>query len=417
MTHSRAAVTPAENAGATQRRGAKADVAIIGAGLIGLATTRALLIDKPRTRVVVLEKEPELARHQSGRNSGVIHAGIYYPPGSLKAKLCRDGRAELLRFADEHGIPYRRCGKVVVAVDESELGRLEELHRRGAANGARGLAWLTPDALAEHEPYVVGVRALHVPETAVIDFGAVTRALAHENERRGAMILLGRKVTAIESRADGHILRFGDERLEARRVVTCAGLQSDRVAALTGRASREHRITPFRGDFHALAPEARSFIRGIVYPVPDPSFPFLGVHFTRRIDDEVWAGPNAVPAFSREGYGRLSVSWRDTRDLIAFRGIWSLARRYYRTGAAEIWRDLVKRAAVREMRRYVPSLEPRHVRYATCGVRAQALARDGTLVDDFLLERDGGVLHVVNAPSPGATACLAIGRRLAKQLE
>jgi L-2-hydroxyglutarate oxidase len=394
------------------------DVAVVGAGLVGLATARATLQRAPGARVAVLEKERELARHQSGRNSGVVHAGLYYPAGSLKAELCREGREALLRFADEHGIPYRQVGKLVVAVDQSELPRLDELKRRGTANGLRGLRMLSGDELRQLEPHVVGVRALHVPETAVIDFRAVTAAYAAQVESLGGQVLLGHKVLAIERRGQNRVLRTSaGEELETRRVVTCAGLQSDRVAALTGAPLHQRRIAPFRGDFFVLAPEAASLVRGLIYPVPDPSFPFLGVHFTRRIDDEVWAGPNAVPALSREGYTRFSLNARDARDLLGFPGLWRLAGRYVRTGAGEIWRDLVKRAAAREMRRYLPDLEARHLRFGPCGVRAQVLARDGTLVDDFLLERDGHVLHVVNAPSPGATASLAIGRRLAEQLD
>lgn len=393
------------------------DVVVVGAGLLGLATARAILRRAPGARVAVLEKEPEVARHQSGRNSGVVHAGLYYPAGSLKAELCRAGRAALLEFADEHRIPYQVSGKLVVAVDEEELPRLDELERRGTANGLRGLRRLAEAELREIEPHARGLEALHVPETAVIDFRAVTRAYASEVERLGGDVLLGRRVVGIEKRTCGHALRTESaESFDAERIVACAGLQSDRVAALSGRPSRQHRIAPFRGDFFVLKPEAAALVRGLIYPVPDPSFPFLGVHFTRRIDGAVWAGPNAVPAFAREGYGRYSANRRDAWDMLSFPGLWRLARRYALTGATEIWRDTVKKAAVREMRRYVPDLEARHVDFGPCGVRAQALARDGTLVDDFLLERDDGVLHVLNAPSPGATASLAIGERLAEQL-
>lgn len=393
------------------------DVVVVGAGLLGLATARALLSRTPGARVAVLDKETELARHQSGRNSGVVHAGLYYPAGSLKAQLCREGRAALLELADQHGIPYAVPGKLVVALDEGELPRLDELERRGTASGLRGLRRVDAAELREIEPHVRGLQALHVPETAVIDFRAVTRAYAAEVERLGGEVLLGRRVVAIDKRGSRHALRTGSgEWFEGHRIVSCAGLQSDRVAGLTGAQPRRHRIAPFRGDFYVLAPEAARFVRGLVYPVPDPAFPFLGVHFTRRVDGEVWAGPNAVPAFAREGYGRYSVSGRDAWDLLTFPGLWRLARRYAATGAAEIYRDTVKRAAVREMQRYLPELEGRHVSFGPSGVRAQALARDGSLVDDFLLEHDESVLHVLNAPSPGATASLAIGERIAAQL-
>ena len=395
-----------------------ADVAVVGAGIVGLATARELLRRRPDSRVVVLDKEAGPAVHQTGHNSGVIHAGLYYPAGSLKAQLCREGREQLIHFADEHGIPYRLNGKLVVAVDESELPRLEELRRRGSASGIQGLRELGPEELREIEPHVVGVRALHVPETGSIDYREVARAYAADIERRGGTLLFGREVTGIERRGGEHVIstRAG-EQLAARRVVACAGLQSDRVARLTSHAPRGQRVVPFRGDYFVLAPEAARLVRGHVYPVPDPLFPFLGVHFSPRIDGQVWAGPNAVPALAREGYGRLSLDLRDAVDLLGYPGFWRLAARYYRTGAGEVWRDVVKSAAVRELQRYVPELEERHVSFGPCGIRAQVLARDGSLVDDFLMERDGNVLHVINAPSPAATASLAIGRRIVDRLD
>jgi L-2-hydroxyglutarate oxidase LhgO len=386
------------------------DVAVVGGGLIGLATAYRLLEAKPGLRVVVLEKEPELARHQSGRNSGVIHAGLYYVPGSLKAGLCREGREALVAFADEHAIPYRLCGKLVVALDETELPRLEELRRRGLANGLQGLTEVGPDELRELEPHAAGIRALHVPETGIIDFRRAALAYADEVKARGGEILLGARVVALRplTLADGR-------RLQVANVITCAGLQSDRVAALTGSDPLGYRIVPFRGDYYTLAPEAAALVNGLIYPVPDPSFPFLGVHFTRRIDGAVWAGPNAVPALAREGYRRRQASLRDLRSTIAFPGFRRLARRYARTGAAEVWRDLVKRAFVKELRRYVPAIRSRQLRFGPSGIRAQCLSRDGELVDDFLLAEADGVLHVLNAPSPGATASLAIGRVLAEK--
>lgn len=396
-----------------------ADVAVVGAGIIGLATARELLLRRPGDTVVVLDKEAGPAVHQTGRNSGVIHAGLYYPAGSLKAQLCREGREELMRFADEYGIPYRLNGKLVVALDESELPRLEELRTRGTANGIEGLRELGPDELREIEPHIVGLRALHVPGTGSIDYGEVARAYAADIERRGGTLLFGREVIGIERRGGEQVIstRAG-EQLAARRVVACAGLQSDRVAQLTSQGLGEgRRVVPFRGDYFVLAPEAARLVGGHVYPVPDPSFPFLGVHFSPRIDGQVWAGPNAVPALAREGYARLSVDLRDARDLLGYPGFWRLAARYYRTGAGEIWRDVVKSAAVRELQRYLPELEERHVSFGPCGIRAQVLARDGSLVDDFLMERDGDVLHVLNAPSPAATASLAIGRRIADRLD
>jgi (S)-2-hydroxyglutarate dehydrogenase len=391
------------------------DVTVVGAGLVGLAAARALLLRRPGLRLAVLEKESELAHHQSGRNSGVVHAGLYYSAESLKARLCREGRKQLLQFADEHEIPYRISGKLVVAVDDTELPRLEELRRRGTLNGLRGLRELSGHELREIEPHVSAVKALHVPETAVIDFRLVAGALASEVGRLGGTILFERRVTKIERRGSRQrVITHSGYELATRSLITCAGLQADRVAAMTGTRQRAYRIAPFRGDFFVIAPEARSLVRALIYPVPDPAFPFLGVHFTRRIDNEVWAGPNAVPALAREGYGRLKINVRDAKDLATYPGLWRLGRRYARTGAAEIWRDIVKRAAVRQMRRYLPDLETRHVAFGPCGIRAQVLARDGTLIDDFVLDREGDVLHVLNAPSPAATASLAIGARLAE---
>ena len=392
------------------------DVAIVGAGLLGLATAYRLLDSKPGLRIAVLDKEPELARHQSGRNSGVIHAGLYYTPGSLKARLCREGRELLTKFADERGIPYRRCGKLVVALDESELPRLEELKRRGLANGLEGLTEVGEDEIRELEPHATGISALHVPETGIIDFGRVAAANADEVKDRGGQIFLGARVVTIERRNGGRCLTLADgRRVDAENVVACSGLQSDRVAALTGSDLVDYRIVPFRGDYYTLKPEAASLVNGLIYPVPDPSFPFLGVHFTRRMDGAVWAGPNAVPALAREGYRRGQINVRDLASTVSFPGVRRLARRYARTGAAEVWRDLVKPAFVKELRRYVPAIRSRDLTFGPSGIRAQCLSMDGTLVDDFVLAETNGVLHVLNAPSPGATASLAIGRMLAEK--
>jgi L-2-hydroxyglutarate oxidase len=393
------------------------DVLVIGAGLVGLATARAILLDHPGSSVVVLDKESAIATHQSGRNSGVIHAGLYYAAGSLKARLCREGREELIAFAEEQGIPYRLSGKLVVAVDESELPRLDELRRRGEANGLQGLRQLEQGEWHEIEPHVVGLRALHVPETGEIDYRRVAAAYAEDVRRLGGQIQLAEEVTSLVPRSGDVVVATRSGRsYAAGKVVACAGLQSDRVAALTGNDRRARRIAPFRGDYFVLQGEARRLVRAHVYPVPDPAFPFLGVHFTRRLDGEVWAGPNAVPSLAREGYRRLALNPRDAVDMVGYPGLWRLARRYMRTGLAEIHRDVSSRAALREMRRYIPLLERRHIRMGPSGIRAQVLDAAGTLVDDFVLERDGNVLHVVNAPSPAATASLAIGRRLAQRV-
>lgn len=396
--------------------GGRYDVAVVGGGLIGLATAYRLLETHPGLRLAVLEKETELARHQSGRNSGVIHAGLYYVPGSLKAQLCREGMEALKQFADNHAIPYQLCGKLVVALDEGELPRLEELKRRGLENGLRGLADVDADAIRELEPHAAGIRALHVPETGIIDYRRVALAYADEVRARGGDILLGSRIVGLDRLNGGRrvVLERGDP-LHAENVVACAGLHSDRLATLTGSDRPTYRIVPFRGDYYTVLHHARSLVNGLIYPVPDPSFPFLGVHFTRRIDGEVWAGPNAVPAFAREGYGRWHLNPRDLASTVGFPGFRRLAREYARTGAAEVWRDFVKWAFVRELRRYVPKIRSRDLRFGPSGVRAQCMSADGKLVEDFLLEETDGVLHVLNAPSPGATASLAIGRMLAEK--
>lgn len=390
------------------------DVAVVGGGIVGLATAHQLLLRRPRLRLAVVEKERELALHQTARNSGVLHSGLYYAPGSLKARLTLEGKVALERFAAERGIPVERCGKLAVATRPDELPGLARLLERGRANGVEGLRELGPEEIRELEPHVVGVRALQAPGAAIVDFRRVALALADELRASDAAILLDHRVTAIATRADAVTLVTTRGEVTARCLVSCAGLHSDRVAAMTG-AGGDERIVPFRGDYYALAPEARGFVRGLVYPVPDPSFPFLGIHLTRRIDGEVFAGPNAVLSFAREGYGRAKISARDLVATLAFAGFWRLARRHWRVGLAELWRDVAKPAFVREVRRFVPAIEPRHLRLGPCGIRAQSLRADGTLVEDFSLATSPRVLHVRNAPSPAATASLAIGRVLAER--
>jgi (S)-2-hydroxyglutarate dehydrogenase len=390
------------------------DLVVVGGGLVGLASAYRILERAPGLRLAVLEKETVPAYHQSGHNSGVVHAGLYYTPGSLKARLCRDGREALQAFCEEHAIPVVVRGKLVVAVDESELDRLAELKRRGDENGLRGLAELTPEEWREIEPHVHGVRALHVPETGVVDFRAVAARLAALLQERGARLELGTRVERIDREGAGLFVRTSTGSLRAGALVACAGLQADRIAALAG-AEPTVRVVPFRGGYWLLRGAAAGLVRGLVYPVPDPAFPFLGVHFTRRSDDEVWAGPNAVPALAREGYSRTSISLRDAADGLAWPGFLRLALRYARTGALEILRDVVKEAAAREMRRYLPELSSAAVTRGPAGIRAQVMTRAGELVDDFLVEEGPASLHVLNAPSPAATSCLAIGRLVAER--
>jgi len=389
------------------------DVAVVGAGILGLSTARALVRAAPGLRVAVLDKEDRIGAHQTGRSSGVVHSGVYYAPGSLKAKLCVRGARELQAFCEERGIPFVRCGKVIVALEPAELQRLEELRRRAAANGVSGAELVGPERLRELEPHAAGLRALHVPSTAVTDFALVARAYADDVAAAGGTILLGREVVGAERRGGRTLLRTTGGDVEARGVVACAGVYADRLAALCG-GRPEPRIVPFRGDYLVLRPERRSLVRGLVYPVPDPAFPFLGVHTTLRPDGDVWLGPNAVLALGREAYGRFQLDVRDLLDALRAPGLRRLARRHWRTGTAELVRDYSRRLFVAAARRLLPELSPRDVLPGPSGIRAQALAPDGTLVDDFVFEREEGVLHVRNAPSPGATSSLPIGERIAR---
>ena len=340
------------------------DVAVIGGGIVGLATALRLLQRAPHLRLAVLEKEPELAAHQTGHNSGVLHSGLYYQPGSLKARLCRAGKSEIERFADAHEVPWKRTGKLVVALDRSELPRLAALRERGDANGLQGLDEIGPERIREIEPHVTGMRALWVPETGIVDFRRLALALADDLERAGVRILTDRQVTGLTrlpsggDRATAWLISTPHDAYFAGGVIACAGLQSDRVARFTGHEGRE-RIVPFRGDYYHLRPAARHLVRGLVYPVPNPAFPFLGIHFTRRIGGEVWAGPNAVPALAREGYARRDVSARDLASSVTWPGLWRLALPYVRTGLQEAWRDVSKAAFLRGLQRYVPELRCR----------------------------------------------------------
>jgi len=388
------------------------DVAVVGGGIVGLATALRLMEARPDLRIAILEKEAELATHQSGHNSGVLHAGLYYQPGSLKARLCREGKAAIEAFAEAHDIPFEHCGKLVVALDESELPRLAALHERAEANGVPGLEAVGPERIRDLEPFAAGIAGLWSPQTGIIDFRRVALAIAADLRALDATILTGRKVVGLDERSDEVIVSTPGGVVRAGLVVACAGLQADRVAGLGG-ASDGPRIVPFRGDYYTLTQDARGLVRGLIYPVPDPRFPFLGVHFTKRIDGAVWAGPNAVLAFAREGYRRRDVRPLELLSTVTDRGFLRLAGKYLRTGLGEMWRDWWKPAFVRELQRYVPDVRADQLVFGPSGVRAQALARDGTLVDDFVLSGRGRILHVRNAPSPAATSSLAIGGMLA----
>lgn len=395
-------------------RPATVDVAIVGAGIIGLATAYALLRDRPALRLAIVEQEARLAAHQTGHNSGVLHAGLYYATGSLKARLTRDGKAELERYADEHGIPYVHVGKLVIAVEPNELAGLDALVQRATANRVPGLELVGPERIRELEPHAVGLRGLWSPTTGIIDFVRVATALAEDVRVRGGEIHLSRRVIGFSERSDGVILETTGGEIRAGHAVIAAGLWADQLAAMTGDAGDE-RVIPFRGDYYRLAPNARELVRGLIYPIPDPRFPFLGVHFTRRIDGEVWAGPNAVLAFARAGYRRTDIDLRDMAGFLTNPGFLRLAARHWRVGLSETWLDWSRRAFLARLRRFVPELRAEQLVFGPSGVRAQAVNPRGALVDDFRLSGRGRVLHVRNAPSPAATASLAIGRQLASR--
>jgi L-2-hydroxyglutarate oxidase LhgO len=390
------------------------DIVIVGAGIVGLAAAWQLLRRRPDLRLSVIEKEADVATHQSGHNSGVLHSGIYYPPGSLRARLCREGRREIEEFAAARGIALRRCGKLIVAVEERELGPLAALARRAVENHVEGVREVGPEALREIEPAVRGIRALLVPVTGVIDYRDVARALVRDIEAAGGQILRGRRVTAIKEGPAEVVVTATNGELSARYVITCGGLHSDRLAAMTGHRDRV-RILPVRGDYYSLSPRAAAKVRSLIYPVPDPAYPFLGVHFTRTIHDEVHAGPNAVLALAREGYRRRDFSPRDVREMLLFPGFYRMARTNGPTGAGEWWRDVSRHAFAQSLRRYLPDIADEDLAFGPSGVRAQALDHRGRFLDDFDFGGSGRVLHVRNAPSPAATASPAIGRYLADE--
>jgi (S)-2-hydroxyglutarate dehydrogenase len=397
---------------------ARYDLAVIGAGIVGLASARELLLRHPRLHVTILEKEPAIGAHQTGHNSGVIHSGVYYAPGSLKARLCVQGSRDLYAYCAANGIPAERCGKVIVAADTSELPRLADLHRRGIANGVEGLELIGPDRLREIEPYCVGLRALWVPSTGIVNYSRVAASYAADLQRSGAEVRTSAGVHAIRQESGGVVVQTARGDVRARFLLGCAGLQADRVARLSG-AAPTPRIVPFRGDYWLLRPERRYLSRNLIYPVPDPAFPFLGVHFTRRMEDNaVWLGPNAVLAFAREGYLRLQTSVGDLAEALAYSGFRRMAGKYWRTGLTELQRDFSKRAFLRSLQRYIPALSLADLLPGPSGVRAQALDAAGRLVDDFVVNvQDGRIIHVRNAPSPAATSSLAIGRLVADQAD
>jgi (S)-2-hydroxyglutarate dehydrogenase len=388
------------------------DVIIVGGGIVGLATALALTEDRPQIRLAVLEKEGRVGAHQTGHNSGVIHSGIYYRPGSYKARLCVDGAMRMRRFCQDHGIRVERCGKVIVATHADELGRLDDLYARGVANDVPGVEKIGPERLRELEPHAAGLAAVYSPGTSIVDFGEVARTAAAIIRERDVEFALSTEVTRIieagnELRAETN---RGDWR--ATHLINCAGLYSDDVARRSG-ILPDVRIIPFRGEYYLLRRDRQSLVRGLIYPVPDPQFPFLGVHFTRTVHGEVEAGPNAVLAFAREGYTMGRIHVRELWEILRYPGFWNMGRRYWRTGIYEFRRSLSVNAFVRSLQRLVPDLRVEDVVRGSAGVRAQAVTRNGSLVDDFRIVEVPRAIHVLNAPSPAATASLSIGRYIA----
>lgn len=387
------------------------DVAIIGGGIIGLATALALT-EQTTASVVVLEAERALAEHQTGRNSGVIHSGLYYKPGSLKARNCALGRELMYRYCAENGIAHERCGKIVVATNQAELPALDELERRGTANGLKGLKRLGPAQLREYEPHVAGIAGLHVAETGIVDYRQVAESYARKVRERNGDVRLDARVVGFHRDGIEFRLTTTQGEIACRGLINCAGLQSDRVARLCG-VDPGLQIIPFRGEYYDLVPNKWSLVHNLIYPVPDPRFPFLGVHFTRMISGGVEAGPNAVLGFRREGYSRFSFKGGDFMEMIGYRGFWRMAARYYGTGLSEMYRSFSKRAFLKALQRLIPELRWQDIRVGGAGVRAQAVDRDGRTVDDFRIVEADRMIHVLNAPSPAATASISIGRAIA----
>lgn len=392
----------------------QSDVLIIGAGIVGLATGYQVVREYPHLQVTIVEKEAHPCQHQSGHNSGVLHSGIYYRPGSVKALTCREGKRLMEAFCEREGIPFEICGKVIVATSEQEVPALQMLYERGRANGV----WcerIDSNRLRELEPHASGVEAIYVPETGIVDFSHVCERLTHHITEAGGTILTHATVIGVREYTDEVVVQTMRGDFTARYVLNCAGLHSDQIVRLSGHTPPAQ-IVPFRGEYYLLRPEARQFCRNLIYPVPDPRFPFLGVHFTRTVHGVVECGPNAVLAFAREGYHRLRINARDLWQTVCYPGFRHLARKYWRIGLSELWRSFSRGAFAHALQRLVPEVRPEHLLPAPAGVRAQAVAPDGSLQDDFVWMDSPRMVHVVNAPSPAATASLAIGRRIVERL-
>jgi len=390
------------------------DFAVIGGGIVGLSSALALGRRFPAAKILLLEKENSLAAHQTGHNSGVIHSGIYYKPGSLKARLAREGNRAMVEFCIEHGIPHDICGKVIVATDQHELPLLDNLYQRGLQNGVE-VEKLVPHQIREIEPHVSCVAGLRVPSTGIVNYTAVCRKFEELIQQQGGTVRTGRRVLSIASDRNEKVITTHQEEFRAQFLVNCGGLHSDRIARMSG-ADPKAKIVPFRGEYYELVPQRRYLVKHLIYPVPDPAFPFLGVHFTRMMDGSVHAGPNAVLSFKREGYRKRDFNLFDLVEVLTFKGFWKLARKHARAGWEEIVRSCSKAAFVKSLQRLIPEVQSDDLVPTHAGVRAQALMDDGRLVDDFLLIRDHAALHVCNAPSPAATASIEIGKEIASQV-
>ena len=390
------------------------DLVIIGGGIVGLATAYRFLERFPGKTVAVLEKEDAVAKHQTGRNSGVLHSGVYYRPGSLRALNCRTGKAAMEEFCEREGLPYERCGKVIVSVDEKEFPQLEKTLANGTANGVR-CERIGPERLREIEPHCAGIAAVHVPDAGIVDYAMVARRLAELITKQGGSVVTGAKAQAIRRDANQAIVETTVGEFAAEQVVNCAGLYSDRVARLSGVDPAVH-ILPFRGEFYTLKPDVFHLVKALIYPCADPNFPFLGVHFTKLIHGGVECGPNAVLAWAREGYRHSDVNLRDMAEWLMFRGFWRMAARHWRMGFEEMWRSFSKPAFVRALQRLIPEIRSEQLDWAPAGVRAQAVRPDGTIVDDWIIDETDRVVNIENAPSPAATASLNIGRLVVERI-